>query len=163
MQKVLFLLALMIIGKYSIAQNDSTALYLQFPNVPPFTIIKVPDNTEFSKADLKKKTATLIITFSPDCDHCKHETKELLSNIDLFKNVQIVMVSHLDFDLINKFYQDFQITTFPTITMGRDAAYFLGTFYGIKTYPSMFLYDKKGRFIKMFEGSVPIKQIAALF
>ncbi len=98
--------------------------------------------------------------FSPDCDHCKHETKDLLSNMNLFKNLQIVMVAHLDFNLVKQFYEDFQIANYPNITIGRDGAYFLGTFYKIHNYPTMFLYDKKGRFIKMFEGSVPLKTIA---
>lgn len=98
--------------------------------------------------------------FSPDCDHCKHETKELLDNIELFKKVQIVMVAHLDFILIKEFYETFNIGYYPNITMGRDGAYFLGTFYKIHNYPTMFLYNKKGEFIKMFEGSIPVQKIA---
>ena len=90
------------------AQQDTTALYLQFPDVPPFTIQTAPDSTTFAKADLKKRKPTLIILFSPDCDHCKHQTKLLKTDIALLKNVQIVMVSFLNFDLIKKFYEDFQ-------------------------------------------------------
>ena len=143
------------------AQLDSTALYLQFPDVPPFTIQTAPDSVTFAKADLKKRKPTLIILFSPDCDHCKHETKLLKTDIALLKNVQIVMVSFLNFDLIKKFYEDFQLADYPSITVGRDSKFFLGTFYKLHTYPSMFLYNKKGKFVQHFEGNVEIKKIAA--
>ena len=70
------------------------------------------------------------------------------------------MVAHLDFNLIKQFYDNFKIASYPNITMGRDGTYFLGTFYKIHSYPTMFLYDKKGRFVKMFEGSIPVQKIA---
>ena len=142
------------------AQEDTTALYLQFPDVPPFTIQTAPDSTTFVKADLKKRKPTLIILFSPDCDHCKHETALLKTNIALLKNVQIVMVSFLNFDLIKKFYEDFQLADYPSIIVGRDSKFFLGTFYKIHSYPSMFLYNKKGKFVQHFEGNATIKKIA---
>lgn len=158
--KNILICILLLLQKLSFAQSADSALYLQFPAVPPFSIMKVPDSTTFTKADLKNRKATLIIMFSPDCDHCKHETKELLDNIELFKKVQIVMVAHLDFILIKEFYETFNIGYYPNITIGRDGAYFLGTFYKIHNYPTMFLYNKKGEFIKMFEGSIPVQKIA---
>ena len=143
------------------AQQDTTALYLQFPDVPPFTIQTAPDSITFVKADLKKRKPTLIILFSPDCDHCKHETKLLKTDIALLKGVQIVMVSFLNFDLIKKFYEDFKLADYPSISVGRDSKFFLGIFYKLHTYPSMFLYNKKGKFIQHFEGNVEINKIAA--
>ena len=142
------------------AQQDTTALYLQFPDVPPFTIQTAPDSTTFAKADLKKRKQTLIILFSPDCDHCKHQIKLLKTDIALLKGVQIVMVSFLNFDLIKKFYEDFKLADYPSISVGRDSKFFLGTFYKLHTYPSMFLYNKKGKFVQHFEGNATIKKIA---
>ena len=84
------------------AQADSTLSFLQFP-VPPFNIIKAPDSTRFTKSDLSKKKPTVIIIFSPDCEHCQHETKELTGHIDLFKKAQIVMASTMEYSYIKKF------------------------------------------------------------
>lgn len=160
MQKV-FSSLLAVIAFYTVqAQADNSLIYLQFPVVPPFTINKIPDSSFFTKADLRKKKATLIILFSPDCEHCQLETKLLKDSMQVLKNVQIVMVSFLDFNLIKKFYEDFQLRNYPNITMGRDGKYFLGTFYKLHTYPSMFLYNKKGALIKEFIGNIPIHTIA---
>jgi thiol-disulfide isomerase/thioredoxin len=160
MLKAGFPFFLLFAATISMAQTDSIPLYMQFPNVPPFSIMQAPDSTKFSKEDLTKNKPTLIIMFSPDCDHCKHETTELLRNIELFKHWQIIMVAHLDYNLIKQFYTKFNIADYPNIVIGRDGAYFLGTFYKIETYPTMFLYNRKGKFVKKFEGSVPAKTIS---
>jgi thioredoxin-related protein len=142
------------------AQTDTIPLYKQFPDVPPFSIMKVPDSTKFTKADLKKRKPTIIIIFSPDCEHCQHETKELIKNIDLFKNTQIVMCSPLDYKYLLAFYKDFDLEKYPNITVGRDGTYILGTFYNIHNFPSIFVYNKKGQLVEGFDGSVKIEKIA---
>ena len=160
MKKYFLLLFALAAFCTAIAQQDTTALYLQFPDVPPFTIQTAPDSSTFVKADLKKRKPVLIMLFSPDCDHCTHQTKLLKTDIALLKDVQIVMVSFLNFDLIKKFYEDFNLANYSSISVGRDGKFFLGTFYKLHTYPSMFLYNKKGKFVQHFEGNVEIKKIA---
>ena len=167
MKKYLLFLLMIVLGtSAAMAQaepKDTSLLYVRFPIVPSFKLINVADSTfktYFTKDSLKKKTATIIIIFSPDCEHCQRETKELTAKIDLFKKAQIVMASPLSELMLRMFYNEYHIANYPNITMGRDPSYFLGTFYKIHTYPAMFLYDKKGRFVKMFEGSVPVQKIA---
>ncbi|MBK7884076.1 MAG: redoxin domain-containing protein [Chitinophagaceae bacterium] len=85
------------------AQTDTVLLYKRFPAIPPFTLTKVPDSTKFSKADLQKRKATIIMIFSPDCEHCQHEVNELKANINLFKKIQIVMASPVDYKFVKNF------------------------------------------------------------
>jgi hypothetical protein len=42
--------------------------YKRFPTIPALELLR-PDSTKFTKDDLKKQN-TLIMYFSPDCDHC---------------------------------------------------------------------------------------------
>ena len=135
-------------------------MYKRYPTIPPFTITKVPDSTKFTKADLKKKQATLIMIFSPDCEHCQHATEDMLAHFSLFKNVQIVMATPLEYQFILPFYSAYKIAAHPNITMGRDPSYFLGTFFSVHNFPAIFLYDKKGKFVQSFEGSVSFEKIA---
>ncbi|HEX2683341.1 MAG TPA: hypothetical protein VHL77_05395 [Ferruginibacter sp.] len=147
-------------SKISVGQTDTSLIYLRFPTLPPFSLVKVPDSTRFTKADLHRKKATLIFIFSPDCEHCQLETRDLLNHIDLYKKVQIVMASPLDYELIKQFYDQYKIGEYPNIIMGRDPSFFFGGFYNVKTYPSIFLYNKKGKFVKAFDGTVPVEKIA---
>ncbi|MGF2411531.1 MAG: TlpA family protein disulfide reductase, partial [Ferruginibacter sp.] len=143
------------------AQADTSLLYLRFPIVPTFKLTNIADSSYFTKADLKKKKATVIIIFSPTCEHCIEETKELKEKIGLFKKAQIVMVSPLEYSYLRQFYDENKIADYPTITMGRDPGYFLGVFYKVRSLPSVFVYNKKGNFVKSFIGSTPIEEIAA--
>jgi len=69
------------------------------------------------------------------------------------------MVSPVGYEFIKKFYDEFKIADYPNITMGRDPGYFFGTFYKVRSFPSIYLYDKKGNFVKKFDGSTPVEQI----
>ncbi|MEI9955447.1 MAG: thioredoxin fold domain-containing protein [Ferruginibacter sp.] len=132
--------------------------------VPSFKLINIGDSTfktYFTKDSLKKKTATIIILFSPDCEHCQHETKEITAKINLFKKAQIVMTSPMNELMLKMFYDEYKIANYPNITMGRDPSYFLGTFYKVRSFPAIFVYDKKGNFVDSFNGSVPVEEIAA--
>ncbi|MEI8060067.1 MAG: hypothetical protein WCG67_07920, partial [Ferruginibacter sp.] len=77
MIKYFLLLLLILTSSISKAQEDSSLIYKRFPIVPSFKLINVADSSIFTKNNLKKKKATIIIMFSPDCEHCQAETKEL--------------------------------------------------------------------------------------
>lgn len=144
------------------SQADSTKpVYLRFPFIPQFSICKASDSTMFSRDDLNKKKATIFMIFSPDCEHCQHETEALIANIDKFKNAQIVMVEYLSHEQMVKFYKDYKIENYPNIIMGRDPKYFLPLFFKVESLPSIYVYDKKGKFKQAFSGSVDMNKIAA--
>lgn len=158
---IILLLAVIGIKGFAQAQTDTSLLYLRFPIVPTFKLINIADSSIFTKQHLKKNKATVIIIFSPTCENCVEETKELKEKIALFKKAQIVMVSPLDFNYLKDFYKQNNIEQYPTITMGRDPSYFLGTFYKVRSLPSIFVYNKKGNLVKSFIGSTPVDEIAA--
>ncbi len=160
MRKWLLILICACLCNKGFAQADSNLIYLRFPTIPPFSITKVSDSSRFTREDLAKKKSTIIIIFSPDCDHCQQETKAITANIGLFKKAQIIMTSPLEHRLLKPFYEEYKIADYPSIIMGRDAHDFFGTFYNVKSYPSIFVYDKKGRFVKAFDGNSPVEKIA---
>ncbi len=120
---------------------------------------KAPDSTAFTKDDLKKKE-TIFMIFSPDCEHCQHETEALLKDIDKLKNAQIIMITYLPYNEMITFYKNYKIADYPQITMARDTKFFFPVFFKVRNLPSIFVYDKKGNFKKNFEGSVKIDSIA---
>lgn len=140
--------------------DDGTPIYKKFPDVPPFTITALPDSSKFAKADLKRNRYTLIMIFSPDCEHCQVATEDMLAHFDKLKKVQIVMATPLEYRFIIPFYEKYQLKKYKNISIGRDPTYFLGQFYGVTNFPSIFLYDKKGKLIQNFEGSVSFEKIA---
>lgn len=144
------------------AQADTTPVYLRFPTVPVFTLTKLSDSSRFTRDDLSKNKATIFIIFNPFCDHCKNGTKELTANMELFKKAQIVMASSIEHSYLKAFYEEYKIADHPAIIMGRDPSNYLGTFFRIQNLPSIYVYDKKGNFIKAFEGPAPVEKIAEI-
>ena len=99
MKKTFLILIAFSAAFFSFAQHDSTLAppYKRFPTVPSFNLLMVDSISYYTKADLPQNKAILIILFDPNCDHCKHETEEIVKNIDNFRNVQIVMVTNAVF------------------------------------------------------------------
>lgn len=165
MKKILLIIISALVSITAFCQTDSakeeTPVYLRFPFIPSFTIYKAPDSTAFSRNNLHANKNTIFIVFSPDCEHCQHETQMLTQNINRFKNTQFVMVTYLPYDEMMKFYHVFKIANYPQITMGRDTKFFFPPFFHVRNLPSIFIYDKKGKFKKSFEGDVKPDSILA--
>ncbi|MEP6952316.1 MAG: redoxin domain-containing protein [Ginsengibacter sp.] len=161
MKRIYFLSALIFICLESFCQADSTApVYMRFPTIPQFTVYRAPDSTAFTKNDLQKKKPVVFMIFSPDCEHCQHETEALLANIDKLKNTQILMITYLPYEEMIEFYKKYKIADYPQITMARDTKFFFPVFFKVRNLPSLFIYDKKGNFKKNFEGSVKIDSLS---
>ena len=163
--KTLFVaLIFLMSGYYAVSQipKDSLPAYERLATIPPFKLMTAPDSIAFEKSGLHKKRPVIIVVFSPDCEHCKHFTKELLQQYKLLKKAQIVMSSALNYDLIKEFYIKDQIKNYPHIIMGRDGSNFLSTYFEVRSFPTVIVYNKKGRFVKRFDGDVTIEKLAAV-
>lgn len=141
------------------ASKANTPEYISNPNIPEFTVYKAPDSTVFTKEDLKKKEATVLMIFSPECGHCQNETRELLKNIDHFKNTQILMVTWLPYTEMMAFYHEFKIAEHPEITMAWDKKDFFLPYYHVQMYPQLVVYDKKGKYVNSFSGAINLEDV----
>lgn len=157
LKKFSVLLAFLFISGAAFCQTDSTkeaAVYLRCPVIPKFTVYKAPDSTAFTREELHKKRNTVFMVFSPDCSHCQHETEMLLQNLSQFKNTQFVMVTYLPWEDMIAFYHHYQLDKHPQFTVARDTRFFFPVFFQVKNLPSIFVYNKEGKFVKSFEGDV---------
>jgi thiol-disulfide isomerase/thioredoxin len=165
MRKPIFCILLLLVTGTIVAQTATTTEppYKRFPVVPPFNLLQVDSMTVFTKSDLKKKKPVLIMLFSPTCEHCQHETEELLQNIEAFKKVQIVMATTMDFSLMKEFYERYELAKYRNIRVGRDFQTTLPSFFMIHNLPYLAMYDKKGNLITTFEGAAKIEDVVNAF
>ena len=90
--KIFFFALALVFASASFAQQDTTSPpYKRFPALPPLQLLLSDSITKFTTADLPKKRPVLIMFFSPDCEHCQHETEQLVARKDEFKNIQVVI------------------------------------------------------------------------
>jgi thiol-disulfide isomerase/thioredoxin len=159
MKKIFFfVLILSSITASSQSPDSVVAPYLQDKKIPFFKMM-LTDSSLFYKSNLKKNRAAIIFFFSPDCEHCKQQTEELLKNIDAFKKTQVIMVSPLPMKMIKDFYNEMQIDKYPTIKMGKDALYFFARYFNTHFFPFIAVYNKKGDLIKGWDGGTTVKEL----
>jgi thiol-disulfide isomerase/thioredoxin len=133
--------------------SNASAPFMRYPTIPPFHLLKLDSSTYLTKDDLRKNRKTMVIFFSPTCEHCKHQTEAILADFKDFKDIEIVMATFQPFTEMKEFDEHYKIYEHPNILIGRDEHFILPPFYKIKNLPYLALYDRKGNLITTFEGT----------
>ena len=160
MKRITLILLASLIQLLALSQ-PGTAPYTKTKNFPPINLLLPDSTTHYTKANLPKDKSVLLVLFSPMCDHCKHETEEMLKHIDDFKGTQILMVTSLPFDSMLSFRNHFQLENYPNITVAHDPHFFLIPYFQLHNMPFMAFYNKKKQLISVHEGSWPIENVIA--
>jgi thioredoxin-related protein len=132
---------------------NASAPFMRYPTIPPFRLLKLDSATYLTKDDLHKNRKTIVMYFSPDCEHCKHQTEAILADFKDFRDIEIVMATYQPFSEMKQFNEHYKIYEHPNILIGRDEHFILPPFYKIRNLPYLALYDKKGNLITTFEGT----------
>jgi|SRR5215831_1423967 len=165
MKKIFFVFAILLMSAASFAQNgyDTMPPYRRFPTVPAFRLLETDSTTIITKDILKKNKPVLIVLFNPECDHCKHETEEILKHIDELNKVQIVMATMAQYAPMKEFYVKYKLADFDNIRVGQDFQYMLPSFYRVHSLPYLAMYDQKGKLLSTFEGTMKIEDLINVF
>jgi thioredoxin-related protein len=134
---------------------DSIPAHLKNLRIPDFKLLLTDSSTYFYTENLKPNQTTIVIAFSPECDHCQVQTKEIIAQIDRFKQVQIVMATTLPFEKMKAFYKEYKIGSHKNIIMGRDVLFFFPKYYRNHYLPLIAVYDKKGKLLHYADGGMP--------
>lgn len=119
----------------------------------PFKITLLNGKT-YTYQQLKKNTPTVLIYFSPDCDHCKNFTAELLKHKDELKNRQIVMVTYLPVAEMKPFDSTYHITSMPNFIMGTEGySFIVRKYYDVGLFPSIYIFNKEMQLVKTVKPS----------
>lgn len=161
MKSTLLFLALSLSLTYGFAQGDTTKLppYQRFPVLPPIQILLSDSSTMYTKTQIPNDKPVLFMIFSPDCSHCQHETEEMIAHMDELKDVQIVMITYHPLSAMKDFISNYGLAKYSNIVVGKDVYYITTGFFDIHNIPYMAMYNKKGKLIEGFEGSLPITKV----
>ena len=161
MRNVLLILSLFTATQV-FAANDSIPQPLKNLKLPDFKLLLPDSATNFYTEQLSSKKTTILISFSPECDHCKQQTKEIIENIERLKNVQIVMATTLPFEMMKAFHAEYKIASYKNIIMGRDVLYFFPKYFLNHYLPLIAIYNKKGELLHYFDGGVSTTELIRL-
>jgi len=146
----------------TMAQAPDQPAFKKNPVIPSIYLMQV-DSTVITQAELKHQP-TLIMFFSPTCDHCQHQWADMLKHKEELKNIQIIMATLQPHEELAEFYKKENIaSSWPNIRMGRDEKYTLFSAFRMGSLPFQALYDKDGKLITSFEGNVKVEKILEAF
>lgn len=163
MKVILFILFLTFCIPAFSQPDTTTPLYKRFPSLPPVQLLLTDSVTKFTTEDIPKKMPVLVVLFSPDCEHCQHEAQEMVAAKESFKDIFVLMVSVAPLHQVKTFAINYGLGALPNLVIAKDPSYFLLTYYGIRNFPFMALYNKKGKLIDVLAGSQPIDKVIGLF
>ena len=142
------------------AQNQHSNDYVnKFLSIPAISVHTVPDSSIFTNKNLRTNTPFILMFFSPDCDHCHKQTKELLAYKKELKGIQILLLSVAPYQEIKNFYNEFGLSAMSNLKVGQDINFKLGATYKVNTYPSIYVYDRKATLAKAFIGNKDVQAI----
>ena len=155
----LILLASLFLQGAAAAQSDSLPPYRKDGTLPEFKLLLPDGKTWFTKADLPKGKPVMVMLFNPDCDHCQKQTWAIRQGIDRLGDLQIVMSTYRNLQMLGQFVELYELKRFPTIRAGRDEQYRLAPYYQVSGLPMMILYDRDGRLLDTIQGDQGIEPI----
>ena len=159
-KKITLLIAFISVTFFVSAQNNLQVNYnIKIETIPAFNIHTIPDSSNYSNNNIKKNKPFIIMFFSPDCEHCQKELKELSKNKNKFKNIPILMISPANYAEIKQFYKDYAVAKMPNITVAHDDNSTMSRLFQLRTFPTMFVYNRTGKMVKTFVSNVSIPDI----
>lgn len=153
------LFSCMIMSAKAQLDVDTSLPYIKHPEMPAFRI-QLLDSVKFLNTfNIKAGKATMLMLFSPDCEHCQHMADSMKNHMTELKDVQIYMFSFMELRDIKKFAEKYTLNKHKNIVFGKDIDFFFAGFYQLKAVPGIAVYDKNKKFVKLFNGSAKIQDI----
>lgn len=134
--------------------------------LPDFKM-KLTNGTIFSSAQVSHQKPLILIYFAPDCEHCHVLMKQIFSQINTFKNTQMVLVTFEPLEMLPPFEKEFHTAKYANIKVGSEVQpLFLQKYYQLQHTPFSALFDKHGKLIVSYKDYTPlddlIKKLKAL-
>lgn len=128
-------------------------------DIPQFKFYSL-SGQNFTQDSVAAGKAVIIIHFSPDCENCQDEAKELQGNISALGDVQVLMIAEADKDEVEKFFGDYKLAALPQIKplLDKDGAFFKA--FGMVLNPLVFVYDREHKLVKFYKGQTKVDAIS---
>lgn len=140
---------------------DTMPPYLKHPEMPAFKIQLMDSVSSLNTFNIKPGKKTVLMLFSPDCEHCQHMADSMKNHLEELKSANIYMFSFMELKDIKKFAEKYKLNKEKNITFGKDTDFFFAGFYRLTSVPGIAVYDEKKKFVKLFNGGAKITDIVS--
>lgn len=141
---------------YFISSSPSTIVEVPSVNELPILNVKKMDGTKLMLSEAMGKV--VLIFFSPDCDHCQNEAKQIQARKQVFKDYNVYFVAADSMKNIVQFAGEYDLVQ-SNFHFAQAEAYDVYKSVGpMPSIPAIFIYNNK-RLIKKFEGEIGLDEV----
>ena len=177
MKKLTLLLSILLIGISQIAvaqtkgqtkgqasekKRDSLPCE-KFPKLPAFNLLAMDSSTIFNTYNIPEGKPTVLMFYSPDCDHCQHLAEQIMQHMDSLKSAEFYLLTPMTIAATKEIDAKYHVTDFKNMHLYKDYEFFFPHFFGANYVPYLAVYDKHKMLVKLYEGganmSVLIKAV----
>jgi glutaredoxin len=137
------------------SQNKLSAL----TTLPSFKILSLDSSLCLNTNNIQAGKNMVFLYFSPDCEHCQQQTKEILKHHDNFKNSSIYMITNESIEETKMFSRAFRLDTVPNIFVGKDYNYSFYRAFLPPSTPFLAIYGRKKQLKRIYSGETDIHSI----
>lgn len=164
--KLLLSLCLLLVSFQAMAQTaaktDTLAPYLKNPTLPAFFILKADSSSAINTYDIPEGQYTILMFFSPDCEHCKQLTKQMTASQAEYKDVAFYLFTPMQLGLLREFIADQHLDKYDNFFAGKDMNFFFPGFYRTKYVPHLVVYDEHKKLVTSFMGNFKWAEVEAV-
>lgn len=153
MKKIVYLLSLIFLGGCFAKPK---------PAIPAFNLMMLDSLTIFNTQKIPEGKPTMLVWFSPDCEHCQKETGDLLKKMDSLKSVNFYFITIEPIDRMRLFNDYFKIYKYPNITLGRDYTFSFPKHYKNMGVPYSMIFDQDKVLRAVFKGEAPADKVVQI-
>ena len=146
MKKITYVLLLVFLGS-CFAKHK--------PEIPAFNLLLKDSTTIFNTGNIPEGKPSVLLFFSPDCEHCQQETIDLLANMDSLKNVNFYFITIDPMDRMRRFDTFYKLYRYPNITLGLDYTVSFPGHFKNAAPPYTVIYNPDKTMKVIFEGEIP--------
>lgn len=162
MKNLLIIVAAVLLSTVSLLAQDGTLenpQYLQNPTLPSFEILLEDSTTMFNTKDIPTGKPTVLMYFSPDCDHCALVVRKIKEHNKDFKKAHIYMSTPMSLAATKEFSKELEIDKMDNITIGKDHAFFVIKYYKITSFPFLAVYDSNKQLVGAFHANADFNDV----
>ena len=130
-----------------------------YSKLPSLNLLYTDSLTVFNTNKIPEGNPTILIYFSPDCEHCQAETQDLLTNMNSLKNVQLYFITTATIIELKKYCQDFHFEQYNNIIAAKDYQYDFYRIYKVTSFPYLVIYNENKELVKLYKGETGIARI----
>lgn len=117
------------------------------------------EEKSFQRAHLPNDMPMALLYFNTDCPHCRAELDDILMHSTLLDSVYFLLISRQKPEHLSQFVREKNLVRWKNITVVTDVRDLFPETFGTAMVPTLFIYGKDQRLIKIFKGETSARAI----